>query len=720
MDIVAVDTETNVTDTILDRVIKVVSLADVKGAVVCVIEWDYLSENSQMSLLKALAKRTTIYHNAVFDVKLFNKYGVVFEKIHCTMIGEQILDNGYSAESGKHGLQAVVQRRFNVDISKSQQLTFGEGLYDDDQILYAGVDVLMLGRIWEQQRQEMKNIDNRIRQKGNRGLRKTYWWEMEFAKVVIDMELTGLLLDKDRWYAAEDAIRPIYEQELASLNELVVDEYLEDLKENDLYTSKDTFDGNVWTSSTKKTEVLGLIFPELEKSSKVELKKYLLEHDPEFPEELVKGYNGKKWDKHEYPANLSGTYAILKLLIAVKDDNKEEITKSLDAFIINNFKEFLVEKTWLIPANSLTLNWASPSQRLKVFKLIDPDIESTGKDVIADYANQSKILTHYMSWADTEYKLKMFGKRFYDKHVDLDGRFRTRFRQILKTGRLGSLDPMLLNFPRLPAYRKAIVAGEGRELIGADYDGEELIITATLANETSWLEYLKKGYDLHSMNAALIFGDKWLLGQEEGCQYYAEDSNGSPKYHKCSCTKHMDMRDQSKAVSFGSIYGISKFKLSLNLKISEEEAEFILTRFFEIVPNIRVMMDKFAAYALSTGHIIEPVMGRIRFYDKWKLSVPEEHGSISRTAFNTPIQAAGSSLLKIALVLLRRSLIHKKQQKNIRILLPYHDEAILDSIPESVALGKQELSRCMMLSAKLGGFHINATSASGKNWYEIH
>lgn len=49
------------------------------------------------------------------------------------------------------------------------------------------------------------------------------------------------------------------------------------------------------------------------------------------------------------------------------------------------------------------------------------------------------------------------------------------------------------------------------------------------------------------------------------------------------------------------------------------------------------MMVRFGNYALYHGHIIEPVFGRIRFFDKWKLSVPAEHSAIERAAFNTPI-----------------------------------------------------------------------------------
>jgi DNA polymerase-1 len=321
---------------------------------------------------------------------------------------------------------------------------------------------------------------------------------------------------------------------------------------------------------------------------------------------------------------------------------------------------------------------------------------------------------------------------FYDNHVQIDGKHRTRFNQILKTGRLSSVKPNLLNIPRKhKAYRAAMVPDPGFEIIDADYDGQELVIVANLAGETAWLDYIDKGYDLHSKNAELIFGDDWLDATEPGCTYYGAEAivEGMPMlkpfpkdkpYKKCECKGHVEMRDASKAVSFGSIYGISYFKLAFNLKITEEKAKFILHKFFEICPNIKKMMERFGTYALTEGHIIEPVLGRMRFFDKWKLAVPSEHGTIMRAAFNTPIQSSGSAILKIAFVLLRRWIIHNNHQDNIQLLLPYHDECIAQARPAYVTLAKEKVAHYMKLAASLAGFEINASAKSGMSWLEAH
>lgn len=173
-------------------------------------------------------------------------------------------------------------------------------------------------------------------------------------------------------------------------------------------------------------------------------------------------------------------------------------------------------------------------------------------------------------------------------------------------------------------------------------------------------------------------------------------------------------------ITKSSIYGITFMALSARLKITEERAKFILKRFFEIVPAVEKMMAKFGEYAIRNGHIIEPVFGRVRFFDKWKLATPEEHSAIRRAAFNTPIQAAGSATLKIAFVLLRRWINHNNLQDQIKLLLPYHDESIAQSRPAYTEVGKQAIEHYMKLAAMLAGFKVNATAKSGKSWAAAH
>ena len=719
--VIALDLETNVVDSIIERDLKVISFSSVDGEVTCVIDVDFVREEVIHRLMLAISKRYCIVHNFDFEYQMFKKYGVTLEKGWCTMIAEQNLTNGYSKVAGAMGLKAVLLDRVGLDISKAEQLTFAERPYTDNQVAYAAMDTVKLGQVYTQQRQEMINIDAEIAQKGNKGIKKANWWDFEFVKVAGDMSMYGLMVDNDKWYAIADTVQPVYDKELSTMNEYLVDEFKQYLTEMDYIASTDRFVGNLWTSSARKVTLLSTTYPELFKTSIVALKEYLRDFDPDFPEELTKALNGKKWVAHKYPLDFTGDFAILKVLILRNFATLEILDPILNKFALDNWRDLLIENEWLIPANKLVFNWASQKQRLGLFQYINPEIPSTGKEVLVDFEGSHPIISHYLAWSETEYQLKMFGKNFYDKGVDIDGLMRTRFNIVLQTGRLGSVKPNLLNIPRKEVYRDCVIPHEGNILIGADYDAEELIVTATLAQETSWLMYLEKGYDIHSMNASLIYGGDWLAAAEDDCQFYAKDEvTGTSKFHKCSCPKHKEMRNNSKAVSFGSVYGISKYKLAFNLKISEDEAEYILTKFFEVVPHVRIMMDKFAAYGLANGHIIEPVFGRVRFIDKWKLSVKEEHGAISRLCFNTPIQSAGSALLKIAMVLMRRYIIHNNYVGKIWLVLPYHDEVIVESLPEYVDTAKAMVEKYMKLAAKLGKFNINAEAESGYSWSSIH
>ena len=727
--VLALDTETNVVESILNRKLKVISAAWDYGEVIAVFEWDFLTEIQQKQLGEAIRTKKNIIHNVSFDYQVFKTVGVTLENVVCTYLGEQVLTTGISKDQGYHGLQAVYKRRFDLDISKAEQLTFGEGgPYTDKQVQYAAVDVIRGEKLYEQQRAEMKSDDRYMKHKGNKGLYKTWWWENEFAKVVGDMETNGIRLHKERWYAIEDAVRPIYERELQELNMLVLRDFKDVLIKNGWYSEQDRFVSNIWSSSSKKKLYLSEYFDCIEKTAKTELKKYLRDFDPNFPDELLKSLNGKKWNEHSYPTTTSSSdkYSIIKALIVRDKTNEEEVDKQLNQHILINDFDWIVEQGWLIPAGTITLNWGSYLQRLTIFQAIDPTIESTGKDILEDFLGAHEIIPHYLEWNQTDYQLKNFSKKFYDEFVQLDGKHRTRYRQILSTGRLSTSKPNILNIPRKnDVYRQAVIPDDGYDFINADFDGQELFITAMLSQEPIWLDAIAKGYDLHSRNADMIYGNTWKNAAEPDCAYfavYAHPETGiEPEYKKCKCPKHQVMRDNSKALSFGLIYGISAFKLAFRLKIEVEEAEMLVNNFFERLPNIKKMMDNFGRFAITKGRITEPVFGRSRFYDKWKLAIPEEHGGIIRASYNMPIQSSGGALLKIALVLLRRWINHSNNQQNIQILMPYHDEISIQSKPAFTNVAKDKLAYFMQTAATLGGFKgLGASAASGTSWYDTH
>jgi len=716
IDIIGLDTETNVVDSILQRDLKVISIADEDGSIVWVIEWEACSQVEQQALLNVIKKKYCIIQNVSFDYQVFKKQGVQLERVWDTMLAEQTLNNGLGQEQGYNGLAAIIERRFGHTISKEEQTTFGtEEPYDDDQIRYAAVDVVFSGKIRRMQIAEMKAEDKRLKLGKHRGLMKTMWWENEFVKVVADMEYEGVRINKDRWFDIEDTVRPIYEAELEELNSIARAEFMDILIDNDWIGLEDEVTKKLWSSTKEKKHILGMVYSEVfENTSKVALKQWLELKDPEFPSELKGKLNGKAWNSHSYPTTFDTHFAVAKLLIAQNKDNKATIGKSLDQFVIDNYMYYLTDNGFYRAKDEVTINWASPTQKLKIFQAIDASIESSGKDIIAEHIDTHPIFPHYLKFAEVAHQIKSFGKSFYTKHVEVDGKFRTRFRQILATGRLSSTNPSLLNMPNADVYRRCFIGDEGFDCIGADYSGEELVVTATLSDEQVWLDAVAQGKDLHSINAKLIFGQRWIDATLPDCQHEIDEG-------QCKCPDHKILRGQSKAVSFGSIYGISAPKLAFNLKIDQSEAADILKNFFEKLPNIQAMMDRFGSFAVKNGYIIEPVFGRVRYFDTWKINNPREHASIERASYNSPIQSSGSSILKIAGVLLRRWIIQNNHQDNIKLLLPVHDEYFVQSRPAYTTLAKEKLEHFMELAGKLAGFPLlRAEAASGDSWGNVH
>lgn len=711
---IGLDTETNVVNSILKRELVVVSMSD--GETAWVVEWEYLNAEQKSLLGNQIKKELNIIHNVSFDYSILKKYGYTIEKVFDTMLAEQILTTGLSAESGYHGLQAVLLRRFGIDLSKAAQLSFSVGVpLTDEQIKYAAMDVIKLPALRNIQLNEMRAFDKDLQQKGNRGMVKTMWWENEFVKVVADWEMQGIRIDEDKWKAIGAKIKPIFEEKTNELNEIAKKSFMDVLEDNDWISDKDTFIEPVWSSAAKKKLILEQVynFP-IDKTSILELKGYLQEHDPKFPTGLK--LTGKGWETSEYPRELTDKFAILKLMILGE-------TEALNQFLLTNMRDFCIEQGWLRPANELYINWGSPKQRLTVFQAIDPTIESTASEILEDYISKHELIPCYLDWVALDYQVKNFGDKFYDAHVDIDGRHRTRYRQILSTGRLSTSDPNILNIPRKydGAYREAVIPDPGYDLVDADFSSQELFIVAVLSGEKSWLEAIAKGYDLHSRNADMIFGSSWKNGAESDCKYYELDADGNPKYKKCNCPAHQEMREQVKALGFGLIYGISAFSLAFRLKISDSLAQALVDQFFRTFPAIEKMMANFGSFAIQNGFIIEPVFGRVRFYDKWKLAVEKERNSIRRTAYNFPIQAGGSATLKISAVLLRRKLMHLKLNDVIQQLMPYHDELVKQSKPEFTEIAKELLQSTMMLAASVAGFKgLGASASSGPNWKDAH
>jgi len=282
----------------------------------------------------------------------------------------------------------------------------------------------------------------------------------------------------------------------------------------------------------------------------------------------------------------------------------------------------------------------------------------------------------------------------YLQHIHRDGRIRTSFNTVLSTGRLSARVPNLLQLPKKQRYRDCFIAAPGHKIVGADYSAEELVVIALLSHEKVWLEALRNREDIHSITSELIFGDQWINGTEDDCEFVKSKQ-------KCKCKVHMELRDMSKMVSFGISYGLSAHGLAIRLHITKEKAQEIIQSFFKTFGSIQKFLVTCGTFGLDNLFITEPVMGRYRFYEKKRLFIDGEKESIVRQSMNFPIQSAGASILKIASVLIRRWIKQSNLRGKTKILLPVHDELLMEPIDEVAELTAEKLTHYMELAGKL-------------------
>ena len=300
----------------------------------------------------------------------------------------------------------------------------------------------------------------------------------------------------------------------------------------------------------------------------------------------------------------------------------------------------MLEHNYVIPANTLSINWGSPPQRLALFQFIKPSIPDTKALTVESNLLTHKLFREYTTYIEVSTLVTKYGID-YLKHVQADGRIRTVYNTVLDTGRLSAKEPNLLGLPRNADYRACFIAPEGYKIVDADYDSEELCFIAVQSGEETWLKHLALGHDLHGVNAELVLKNVWKNAALPDCAYYKS-------YDKCKCPEHKKLRNKIKAIDFGLAFGLSDYGLAARQHITEEEANELINTFFKTFPKVHQFLVKQGKFGVAASMISENGTGRIRWFDKWKTAKkqdyygqwvyanPEEMRGVMRASMNFP------------------------------------------------------------------------------------
>jgi DNA polymerase-1 len=191
--VIGLDTETTDLDPYLAR-LRLIQLAT--PDFVYLIDLNHFANDDlkQSDALAPLRRLLTaprpikIAHNSKFDAKFIkHNLGVDLVGLFDTLLASQLVSAGDIEE--RHGLQAIAGRYLNEAVDKSERLSNWEFDLSEAQLEYAARDAAVLIPLREKLIERIKSL----------GLIQCAQLEFECVMPVVDLELAGFFMDKQRW-----------------------------------------------------------------------------------------------------------------------------------------------------------------------------------------------------------------------------------------------------------------------------------------------------------------------------------------------------------------------------------------------------------------------------------------------------------------------------------------------------------------------------------------
>src|SRR5690606_11203659 len=187
---IALDLETNGLLSWANR-IRVIAL-NVGGIEYLVIP-EYYTKEELTAFFNRLKNNIVVCHNTKFDAGfIYTHYGVLLDKLWCTMLGSQILQGGLKYDHSLKGcLNSYLGITLEGDKKELQKSFLNDKPLTPEQLAYAAQDTRYLVPLKDE-------LDRRLNELG---LEKIVRLENTLTPVLVKMEAHGMLIDVDKWKA---------------------------------------------------------------------------------------------------------------------------------------------------------------------------------------------------------------------------------------------------------------------------------------------------------------------------------------------------------------------------------------------------------------------------------------------------------------------------------------------------------------------------------------
>lgn len=323
---------------------------------------------------------------------------------------------------------------------------------------------------------------------------------------------------------------------------------------------------------------------------------------------------------------------------------------------------------------------------------------STDEKVLMNYVKDYPIVASILQYREL-FKLKStYTSTLINQINPKTNRIHSTFNQaVVATGRLSSRNPNMQNIPTSSdlgqKIRSAFVANEGNVLVSFDYAQQELRLLAHLSKEEKLLDIFRQNIDIHTATASNLFG----IPIDQVTK------------------KH---RRIGKTVNFGVVYGISAFGLADRLKITNDEAQKFINRFYDSFPGVKVYFEELKSNARNLG-FVETIFGRRK--NALGLNNPNFQARMGkeREIINFPLQGSAADIMKLAMINAQKY-IDELNDKNIKMVLQVHDELIFE-IPDDTKISTGFVSKIreIMMNAYVLDIPLNVEAGIAKSWGEL-
>jgi len=305
----------------------------------------------------------------------------------------------------------------------------------------------------------------------------------------------------------------------------------------------------------------------------------------------------------------------------------------------------------------------------------------------------------------------------FKKHVTVANTIHASYNQArARTGRLSSSNPNMQNIPNDKKYgplvRRMFVPRPGYCFVEPDYSQIELRVQAELAQDKNMCDVYDVGDDVHDVTG------RWL--------FKIPDTGVVSK----------DQRRASKAVNFGTIYGMSAYAMSLLRDIIDAGYTFndcrkFIGGFFELYPGILEWQERMKAFAYDNGRVYT-MFGRWRLIENARIVVRPRYqdngesykrkGEADRKTINTPVQGTASDFMLVSLTAIQNKYGTTKDAP-VAVVGTIHDALVAEVeiankdifIPDIMKIMKEEPLRWLGKHWKRVPIEVDAVW-SEKNW----